>query len=160
MKNLRMKPEEDIDSHIMKFVTLLSESILDKNLPAVVNFFGETLLAKLQVKIMNLENPPKDIDGLSYTIFIFYSSIPLSLHHRSFPSSILHLSYYLFYILSSNSLSLCSVSIFIFSTSVHYSLPPCSNFDSLPFWSLWLCESIYTFSILPCLPYYSEPCSI
>ena len=39
MKNLRMKPEEDIDSHITKFVTLLSESRLDKNSPAVIKFF-------------------------------------------------------------------------------------------------------------------------
>ena len=63
MKNLWMKPEEDIISHIMKFVTLLSKSRLDKNLPVVVNFFRETLPIKLQIKTMNLENPPKDIDG-------------------------------------------------------------------------------------------------
>ena len=63
LKNLRIKPEEDIDFHIMKYVTLLSESRLDKNSPAVVNFFRETLPVKLQVKIMNLETPPKDIDG-------------------------------------------------------------------------------------------------
>ena len=59
IKNLRMKPEEDINSHITKFITLLSESRLDKNLPAVVDFFRETLPVKLQIKIMNLENPPK-----------------------------------------------------------------------------------------------------
>ena len=40
MKNLRMKPEEDIDSHIMKYVTLLSES-------RVVNFFRESLPVEL-----------------------------------------------------------------------------------------------------------------
>ena len=47
----------------MKFVTPLSRSRLNKNSPAVVNFFREPLPVKLQVKIMNLENPPKDIDG-------------------------------------------------------------------------------------------------
>ena len=62
MKNLRIKPEEDIDFHITKFVTLLSESRLNKNSPAVVDFFRETLPIKLQVEIMNLKNPPKDID--------------------------------------------------------------------------------------------------
>ena len=41
MKNLRIKPEEDINSHITKFVTLLSNSRLNKNSPAVVNFFRE-----------------------------------------------------------------------------------------------------------------------
>ena len=44
-----MKPEEDINSHIMKFVTLLSESRLDKNSPAVMDFLRETLPVKLQV---------------------------------------------------------------------------------------------------------------
>ena len=58
-----MKPKKDTDSHITKFVTLLSESRLDKNLPVVVNFFRETLPVKLQIKIMNLENPPKDINA-------------------------------------------------------------------------------------------------
>ena len=50
--------------------------------------------------------------------------------------------------------------ILIFPTSVHYSLPPHSNFVYLTFCPLWLCESFSTFSILPCLPYYSKPCSI
>ena len=63
IKNLQMKPDEDINSHITKFVTLLSGSRLNKILPAVVNFFRETLPAKPQVKFINLEKPPKDIDG-------------------------------------------------------------------------------------------------
>ena len=63
IKNVWMKPDKDINSHITKFVTLLSESRLDKNSLAVVNFFKETLAVKLQVRIMNLENPPKDING-------------------------------------------------------------------------------------------------
>ena len=43
--------------------------------------------------------------------------------------SIIHLCHHLFHLLSPDSLPLCSVSIFIFLTSIHYSLPPCSNFD-------------------------------
>ena len=40
------------------------------------------------------------------------------------------------------------------------SLPPYSDFVYLTFCPLWLCESFSTFPIWPCLPYYSEPCSI
>ena len=71
-----------------------------------------------------------------------------------FMSSVFCLSYYLFHLLSSDSLPLCSVSIFIISTSVHYSLSPHSDFDSLPFRPLWLCKSISTFSILLQALYY------
>ena len=60
-----------------------------------------------------------------------------------YPITLFHLSYYLFCLLSSNSLPLCSVSIFIISTSIHYSLPPHFNFDSLPSRPLWLCESFF-----------------
>ena len=56
--------------------------------------------------------------------------------------------------------ALCSISIFITSPFVHYSLPSLPNLNNLTFHSLWLCESFSTFSILPCLPYYSKPCSI
>ena len=51
-------------------------------------------------------------------------------------------------------------SIFIFSTSIHYSLPPRSDFVYLTFHSLWLHESFPTFSILLHLLYYSKPCSL
>ena len=51
-------------------------------------------------------------------------------------------------------------SIIIFLTSVHYSLPPHSNFVYLTFCPLWLCESFSTFSILPHSPSYSEPCNL
>ena len=50
-------------------------------------------------------------------------------------------------------------SIFIFSTSVHYSLPPHSDFVYLTFCPLWLCESFSTFSVIPCSPSHSKPCS-
>ena len=91
------------------------------------------------------------------------SLCPLSisvLHHPSFPSSVFCLSHHLLHIMYSDSLSLCSVSIFIFSTSIHYSLPPHSNIVYLLFCPLWICKSFSTFSILPHLPYYSKPCSI
>ena len=53
---------KDYDTNLKKIGFILSESRLNKNSPAVVDFFRETLPVKLQVTIMNLENPPKDID--------------------------------------------------------------------------------------------------
>ena len=61
------------------------------------------------------------------------SSITSSLRHPLFLSSIIYLPCYLFHILSSNSMPFVLFSIFIFSTSIHYSLPPHSNFDYLSF---------------------------
>ena len=100
---------------------------------------------------------------MSYTILIFYllfwlpldSVMPQHLFCVPYPTfsnlchSIFHPSDHLFHLLSSNSLFLCSVAIFIISTSIHYSLPPHPNFKYLSFCPLWLCESFSTFSILP-----------
>ena len=63
MKNLRMKYDDNIDKYIMMFATLLSKSHLDKKLAVIVDIFKETLLVKLQSKIMNLKTPPNDLDG-------------------------------------------------------------------------------------------------
>ena len=67
--------------------------------------------------------------------------IPSSLPLACFPSSMFH----------------CYVSIFTISTSVHYLLPPHSNFHYLSSCPLWLCKSFSTFSIPPHSPYYSKP---
>ena len=79
---------------------------------------------------------------------LFLSSV---LHHSLIPSLCIPVSQ-----LPASSFH----SIFIFSTSVHYSLPPHSNFVYLTFCPLLLYESFYTFSILPHSLYYSKPCSL
>ena len=63
MKNLRMKYDDDIDKHITTFTTLLSEPRLDKKSAVIVDIFRETLLVKLQSKIMSLKTPPTNLDG-------------------------------------------------------------------------------------------------
>ena len=63
MKNLRMKYDDDINKHIMKFATLLSKSCLDRKLAVIVDIFREMLPVKLQSKIMDLKTPPTDLDG-------------------------------------------------------------------------------------------------
>ena len=88
-------------------------------------------------------------------------TFPNSLH---LPSSIF-CSYFLslfayFHIPYSVSMLLCSVSIFVTSPIVYYSLPSLPNLNNSTFHSLWLCKSSFTFSILHCSPYYSEYCSI
>ena len=65
-----------------------------------------------------------------------------------------------FYLHVSQLLASLSCSIIIFPTSVHYSLPPHSDFIYLTFCPLWLCESFSTFSRLPRSLSYSEPCSL
>ena len=94
-------------------------------------------------------------------LLILWSSEPFA-----FLSSIFYLPFIpqfliaYFCLLSFCPMFLCSVSIIIFPPSVHCSLPSLSNLDNLTFHPLWLCESCFTFSILHCSPYYSEPCSI
>ena len=63
---------------------------------------------------------------------------PSILHHFVTPSplflsSILHLSHHLFHISVFQLLASPFLSILIFSTFVHYSLPPCSDFNYLSF---------------------------
>ena len=69
--------------------------------------------------------------------------------HFHLPSSV-HTSLHclLFHIPYSVSMLLCSISIFITSPSVHYSLPCLPNLNNLTFHFLWLYESFSTFSIL------------
>ena len=78
---------------------------------------------------------------------------PPILHHLitpspSFLSSVLSLSHHLFHISVFWLLASPFCSILIFLTSVHYSLPPHSDFVYLTFCPLWLCESFSTFSVL------------
>ena len=58
-----IKYDDNIDKHIMTFATLLSKSRLDKKSAVIIDIFRETLLVKLQSKIMNLKTPPTDLDG-------------------------------------------------------------------------------------------------
>ena len=99
---------------------------------------------------------------------LFYNQQPLSLHppssipcplsvlcHLITLISILHalsLSQHLFHISIFQLLAPLFHSILIFSTSIHYSLPPHSDFDYLSFCPLWLCESFSAFSVLPHSP--------
>ena len=89
------------------------------------------------------------------------SSATLSLHPPLFPSSILHHPLITsFCIPVSQLLASLFCSILIFPTSIHYSLPPCSNFVYLTFHPLWLYDSFSAFSILPHSLYFSKPCSL
>ena len=63
MKNMRMKRDDSIDEHIAKFKTLLSESRIDENSLAIIDFFRETLTLPLQSRILTLEAPPTTLKG-------------------------------------------------------------------------------------------------
>ena len=103
--------------------------------------------------------PPSSIFHLPTFYFILW--LPNSLHllssifHSHFPSLLayFHIPYFI-------SMLLCSISIFITTPFVHYSLPCFLNLNNLIFYSLWLCKSSFTFSVLHHSPYYSKPCSI
>ena len=88
---------------------------------------------------------------LHHSITLSPSSLSSILHHSLTPPFRIPL----FQLLAS-----LSCSIIIFPTSIHFSLPPHFNFIYLTFCPLWLCESFSAFSVLPCSPYHSEPCSL
>ena len=77
---------------------------------------------------------------LCLSVFRLLSSIHTSISHCLLPSSVFHPMF------------LCSISIIIFSPSIHYFLPSLSDLDNLTFHPLWLCESSFTFSVLHFLP--------
>ena len=61
MKTIRMK-DNSIEDHNARFKMLVSKSGLDKESPAVVDYYQETLNIPLQRRILSLENPPKKLD--------------------------------------------------------------------------------------------------
>ena len=61
MKALRMK-DSSIEDHNTKFKMLVSTSGLDKESPAVIDYYRETLNLPLQRQILSLEKPPKTLD--------------------------------------------------------------------------------------------------
>ena len=109
------------------------------------------------VQLQHISLLPFSIFCLLFSYLSYDLPNPLPFHLLS---SILHL-YFNFSLLTSIFYLPSYVPLFcFFPSSVHYSLPSLSDLDNLTFHPLWLCESSFTFSILHCSLYYSEPCSI
>ena len=54
--------DSSIEDHNTKFKMLVSTSGLDKESPAVIDYYRETLNLPLQRRILSLEKPPKTLD--------------------------------------------------------------------------------------------------